>query len=91
MDTSEIIVGKGGTMFAGPDATELFACAVLRSALGLLEVGIKPTRGYTMKKALMACKRYTGKDYKRTQVAQAKADLTVWIETMKSALPVREA
>lgn len=87
-DHSEITISRGGTVYAGPDATELFACAVLRSAIGLLEKGIQPTRGYTMKRALGACKRYTGKTYKRTQAAQAKADLTVWIETMKSALPI---
>lgn len=89
MDTSEIVVGKQGLIaFSGPDATELYAAVVLKSAIGLLEKGIQPTRGYTMKRALAACKRYTGKTYKRGQSEQAKADLTVWIETMKSALPI---
>jgi hypothetical protein len=32
--------------------------------------------------------KYTGKKYKRTQHEQARADLQVWIETMKAALPV---
>jgi hypothetical protein len=88
MSDSEIVVSAGGTMFAGPDATRLFAAATLRSALGLLAKGITPTRGLTITRALAMCQPYTGKQYKRTQIEQARADLLVWIETMKSALPV---
>jgi hypothetical protein len=33
------------------------------------------------------CERYTGKKYKRGQHDEARADLKVWIETMKSAIP----
>jgi hypothetical protein len=39
---------------------------------------------------LKLVKRYTGKTYKRTEVERAIADLTIWIETMKSAIPVVE-
>jgi hypothetical protein len=35
-----------------------------------------------------AASRVTGKRYKRTELAKAEADLTVWIEAMKLALPV---
>jgi len=32
----------------------------------------------------------TGKKYKRTQTEDAMRDLHIWIETMKSALPIFE-
>jgi hypothetical protein len=32
----------------------------------------------------------TGKKYKRTQAEDAMRDLHIWIETMKSALPIFE-
>jgi hypothetical protein len=73
--------------FDGPDAVEVFRVAVLMQAIGLLSKGIKPTRGLTMKKALLIAKEYTGQDYKRTEFERARADLKVWLETMKSAIP----
>lgn len=87
---SEIKTGAGGTMFAGPDAVNLFRAATLKSALGLLAKGITPTRGLTRKKALAMVKPYTGQTYKNTlpEIERARNDLTVWIETMKSAIPV---
>jgi hypothetical protein len=88
MEPSTITVSAGSTSFVGPDATELFRAATLRSALGLLSHGIAPTRGLTMTKALAMVERYTGQKYKRTESERAKSDLTVWIETMKSAIPV---
>lgn len=86
---SEITYNAEGeaTCFSGPDAVEVYRAAVLSSALGLLRAGITPTRGLTATKALAMCHRYTGRRYKRTEVEQARADLRVWIETMKSALP----
>jgi hypothetical protein len=90
MDTSEITKSKGGTVFSGADAVELFRAATLRSAIGLLQKGILPRRGLTMTKALAMVKPYTGRDYKRTESATAVRDLTTWIETMKSAIPVRD-
>lgn len=86
---SEIVYSQGATMFSGPDATELFRAATLASALGLLKVGITPTRGLTSKKALALATRYTGQVYKRSEHERARSDLKVWIETMKSAIPTR--
>jgi hypothetical protein len=74
--------------FVGPDAVALYQAAVLKSAIGLLQKGIKPTRGYTMTKALAAAGRLTGKTYKRTQSDAAIADIEQWILAMKLALPV---
>jgi hypothetical protein len=88
---SEIIISPGGTTYAGPDATELFRAAALKAALKLAIAGIPATRGFTLTKGLALCIRYTGRTYRRTEAAQALADLQVWIETMKSALPtIRE-
>jgi len=83
----EITIRNGSTTFAGYDATELFRAATIRSALGLLLKGIQPTRGMTLTKTLALCERFTGRRYRRTEADQAIFDLTVWIETMKSAIP----
>jgi len=88
MDDSYISHSKGGTMFSGPDAMRLFHAITLHSGLGLLQAGIKPRRDWTMTKALQAATSYTGKPYKRTQADKARADLKVWIDTMRCALPV---
>jgi hypothetical protein len=90
-DTSEIRTSKSSVTYSGSDAVELFRAATLRSALGLLQKGIMPTRGLNMTKALGLAERYTGRKYKRTESAAAIRDITVWIETMKSAIPVVDA
>lgn len=77
----------GGVTFVGPDAVRVFQAAALSTGIGLLSRGIKPRRDWTMKRALAAVTPYTGRTYKRTEWAQAQADLKVWIETMKSAIP----
>ena len=87
MADSSITYGKGGITFAGPDAVAVFQAAALCSGIGLLQVGIKPRRGWTMKLALANATRYTGQVYKRSEADKARSDLKVWIETMKSALP----
>jgi hypothetical protein len=88
MEDSNITVSQGGTTYAGPDAVNLYRAAVIRSALKLLIKGIKPTRGATMTSTLALVKEYTGKTYKRTEGERAIDDMTIWIETMKSAIPV---
>jgi hypothetical protein len=88
MDDSYISHGKGGTMFAGPDAVMLFQATALRSGLGLLKVGIKPSRGWTITRALQMATSYSGKTYKRTEIDRAMADLKLWIDAMRCALPV---
>lgn len=88
MDESYISHDKGGTMFAGPDAVMLFQAIALRSGLGLFKVGIKPGRGWTIKRALQMATSYTRKPYKRTEIDRAMADLALWIHAMRSALPI---
>jgi hypothetical protein len=87
-DDSYISHSKGGIMFAGPDAVRFFHAAALRSGLGLLKVGIKPARGWTITKALKMAGTYTGKQYKRTEIDRAMADMKIWIDAMRCALPV---
>lgn len=89
MDSS-ITISKAYTSFDGEDAVLLYRAAVIRSALRLLAQGIKPTRGATMTSTLKLAGGVTGKTYKRSEATRAMDDLTVWIETMKSALPVEE-
>ena len=79
---------KGNAIsFSGTEAVDVFRCATLMSALGLLKVGITPTRGLTMTKALKMATEYTGQAYKRTEADRARADLKVWLELMKSTIP----
>jgi len=89
MDESRVSVLKdGGIAFVGADAVNLFRAKMLRSAIKMLAVGLKPTRGFTAKKALAMASEYTGKAYKRGQLAEARADVEVWIHAMESAIPV---
>lgn len=80
---------NGGASFVGPDAVELYRAATLKSAIGLLQKGIAPTRGVTMKSALEMVAKYTGRTYKKTEAEQAKTDLAAWIETKRAAIPIK--
>lgn len=88
MTDSRIITGPGGITFAGKDAVQAYRAIVLRSALAMLDKGIIPTRGMTKRKALAMASGYTGKAYRNTEIEKARADLQVWIDAMKLALPV---
>lgn len=91
-DNNQISIMEGGTMFTGPDSIALYRAVALRGALKLYaKTGMLVTRGMTVTKMLKAATAYTGKDYGRGNVNKAQAaaaDMTVWIETMRSALPV---
>ena len=76
--------------FVGPDAVNMYRAYTLVSAIGLLQKGMQPTRGFTMKKALDMATGYTNKKYKRTQSEEARADVKKWADEMKAALPVVE-
>jgi hypothetical protein len=87
MSDSYIKRGPGFTTFAGPDAMALMRATSLHGAIGLLQQGISPTRGFTLSKALKMAGEITGKTYKRTQAQQARADLKIWCDEMNAALP----
>lgn len=94
MNDSEIILHRGGTTLVGRDATMLFAAVTLRTALRLYaRTRMKASRAYTPRAMLSSASTYTGKTYKRCDVAtyeDAISDLDVWIATMKAALPVTD-
>ena len=93
MDDSYISVGPHGSTFSGPDAVRLQQAITLRSAIKMYVMSsgqIIPTRGMGITKMLALAGTITGKSYKRTQTTQAQDDLHIWIETMKSALPIFE-
>lgn len=87
-EDSYIKVAPSHTLFAGRDAIQLYRATMLRSAIKLATKRIQITRGLTMTKALAYASEYTGQKYKRTEAERAITDLTAWIETMKSALPI---
>lgn len=89
MSDSYIQHSKGGTAFVGEDAVRLMAALTLRSGLDLLAKHIRPAKGWTITGALGSASRYTGKSYKRNEIDKAIADLTIWIETMRAGLEVR--
>ena len=80
-----------GTTFFGSDAIRLQQAITLLSAIKMYVVSggqIIPTRGMGITKMLKLAGGVTGKTYKRSQIADAQLDLHIWIETMKSALPI---
>jgi len=74
---------------SGKEAVMCIQVATLIQAIKMMRTTrMIPTRGYTMKKGLTMASTFTGRTYKRTEAAQAEADLKVWLETMKSTIPV---
>lgn len=65
MDSRITIDAQGhATTYSGRDAMRLVQAISLKSALGMLKVGMQPTRGFGMKRALEMATQYTGKNYK---------------------------
>lgn len=92
MTESKITLFHGGVIAQGPDGVKLYNALALKHAMNLYsKTGIKPTRGWTVTKALAMVTHYTGKPYKKTQLKPALADLTAWCEAMKAAMPVEDA
>lgn len=75
--------------YIGPDAVALAAAIVLKHALlGYAKFRILPTRGITAATMLQHATRLTGKPYRRGQHAAAAADVNIWCEAMKPAIPL---
>lgn len=90
MSDSKIVYDRDGQAqaFVGPEAVAVHQAAALMVGIQLMSKGIRPHRSWTsMRLALAQATRYTGHAYKRGEHERATADLKVWIETMKSALP----
>jgi hypothetical protein len=89
-DRSHIEYREDGSAaaFIGPDAISVFAAASLASAMRLYaKTGIKASRFHTPTRMLLKAGAICGKTYKRSQMLQAAADVEVWLQTMKAALP----
>ncbi len=90
-DQSEIIHSNGGTTFVGTDAMNLFRAVTLVASLNFYaKTGMMTTRGLTATRMLKLASEYTGKTYKRGQYVTAAADVRVWVDTMKAAMPVTD-
>lgn len=91
---SHISYDKDGhaTSFVGHDAVKVFQAAAMRSALGLLKLGIKPNRAYTLTNVLRTAAGITGETYKgKKDIERARTDLAAFVENSKRAIPaVRE-
>lgn len=79
--------------FTGRDAVNVYAAAVVRSAIGLKLKGINATRGVTVKGLIARASQITGNQYKsgKAGMIEAQADLATWITRAKEtfvALPV---
>ena len=92
MDNSEVVVSKYGTVYAGPDAVNLFRAKTLKASLIMYaRCGLRPSRHITPTNMLKIAKEYTGKDYKGNhKYFDAAADVQVWIDTMIAAMPIKE-
>ena len=88
-DQSHVSVTPAATSFVGKDAVNLFRAATLKASLTMYaKHKMLSTRGLTPTLMLSLATEYTGKKYKRGQHQQAADDIVIWIETMKSALPI---
>lgn len=89
MSESYIVAGEGHTAFVGPDAMRLVRATTLRAAIAFhKKTGMQISRTFTITTLLRVAGEFSGKTYKRGQHQAAIDDLTVWIETMKAALPM---
>lgn len=81
--------GDGGVSYVGLDAVSLYRATALKSGLRLYaKTGMKPNSAWTPTAMLAAAGGITGKRYKRGQYAAAAADLQIWIDAMRAALPI---
>jgi hypothetical protein len=77
----------GGILFSGREAVEVYQAIALRSALRLLEAGIKPGRGWTLGKALIRATSITGVEYKgKKDIERAREDLRAWYMAQRESL-----
>lgn len=91
-DDSKLTYRKDGNLSSaeGPDAMRLMRAAHIKSGISIhvrTQGRMQITRGWGIMRLLDAATELTGQKYKRNEGERAMRDLTVWIETMKSALP----
>lgn len=87
---SMITHGPGGTMVTGQDGMRFVRAVTLWTSLECYVSSkgkIIPTRGMTITRMLAIATEFTGKKYKRSEAKQAAADVKVWADEMRAALP----
>lgn len=77
------------TMFVGETAVTVYQCVVLKTAIGLMEKGIKPNKAYTRKNVCAAVGKITGKTYAWKDHEQMKKDLDQWVTDNRSKADIR--
>jgi len=75
---------SGATICTGA-GVDVYRIIALRSALGMLGVGLK-MRGMTLSRALDMTMEYTGKRFKRTQIEEARKALKEAADAMRARL-----
>lgn len=89
MDESYIKCDANSITFAGPDAVHMYRALSLMNAIALhKKSGLIPNRGMGIMKMFERAKEFTGKTYKRGEHDRAIDDLHVWIQVMRSSLPI---
>jgi len=75
---------NGGSSFSGGDQ-DIFRAALLAGHIDLYnKTGMKPTRGVGPTQMLKFATEYTGKKYKRTELAKAAEDLRGHVNFLKA-------
>ena len=89
MDESYIKASATGVSFVGPDAVHMYRALTLMNAIALHKrSGIIPHRGMGIMRMFEQAQEFTGQTYKRGEHDRAIDDLHVWIQVMRSSLPV---
>lgn len=83
--TDNISRTKHGTVYAGPAAVDIFRMRTTLHGLKLWHIGIKISRGVTLKRLLEVATTYTGNKYPRSRNG-ASAAAEDMVEAIKLAL-----
>ena len=89
MGESYIKASATGVSFVGPDAVHMYRALTLMNAIALhKKSGLIPNRGMGIMRMFERAKEFTGKTYKRGEHDRVIDDLHVWIQVMRSSLPI---
>lgn len=88
----KITLHKGGGMsVTGEFGMQLYKAITLKQALLFYsKTKMQVSRNVTPTVMFNIAKEFTGKTYKRGQYELAAADVQVWIDTAKAAIPVED-
>jgi hypothetical protein len=79
----------GGTSFVGRDAVALYRATVIAQGLEMYaKHKMRLTRSASPTDLLVMASALTGKVYKRGQYLTAAADVRIWCNAMRAALPI---